>query len=171
MLDRFAFHVDLGGIAAGATIGKEVPAEDIAAARDLLPWVIAADDVLGALCGTAQALGITSIRAPLLALRAAHAAAALAGRAEVIEADAALAARLVFSSRATAMPPVEQPEPEPPADSPTDDSARSENQPLDDVILEAVRATIPDHLLERLQSEAASRLRARFRAGGRRASR
>ena len=91
LLDRFAFHVDLGGIAAGATIRKEVPAEGIAAARDLLPWVFAADDVLEALCGTAQALGIASIRAPLLALRAAHAAAALAGRAEVIEADAALA--------------------------------------------------------------------------------
>jgi magnesium chelatase subunit D len=160
LLDRFAFHVDLGGIAAGVAIETEVPAEDIAAARDLLPWVFAADDVLEALCGTAQELGIASIRAPLLALRAAHAAAALAGRAEVIEADAVLAARLVFSSRATAMPPIEQPQPEPPADSPMDDSGRSENQPLEEVILEAVRAAILGHLLERLQSEAALRLRA-----------
>ena len=156
LLDRFAFHVDLGGIAAGATIGTEVPADGIAAARDLLPRVLAADDVLEALCATAQALGIASIRAPMLALRAAYAAAALAGRVEVTEADAALAARLVFSSRATAMPPAEQPPPEPPADTPPEDNARSENQPLDDVILEAVRAAIPDHLLERLQSDAAS---------------
>ena len=171
LLDRFAFHVDLGGIAAGATIGTEVPADGIAAARDLLPWVLAADDVLEALCGTAQALGIASIRAPMLALRAAYAAAALAGRAEVIEADAALAARLVFSSRATAMPPAEQPPPEPPADTPPEDNARSENQPLDDVILEAVRAAIPDHLLERLQSDAASRTSALIRPGRRRAGR
>jgi magnesium chelatase subunit D len=166
LLDRFAFHLDLGGIAAGATVGTEVSADGIAAARDLLPWVIAGDDVLEALCGTAQTLGIASIRAPMLALRAAYAAAALAGRAEVTEADAATAARLVFSSRATVMPPVEPPQPEPPADSPTDDSARSENQPLDDVILEAVRAAIPGHLLERLQSEAASRIRSGSGRGG-----
>jgi magnesium chelatase subunit D len=166
LLDRFAFHVDLGGIAAGETIGTDVPAEEIMAARDLLPRVLAADDVLEALCATAQALGIASIRAPMLALRAAYAAAALAGRAEVTEADAALAARLVFSSRATAMPPAEQPPPEPPADTPPEDNTRSENQPLDDVILEAVRAAIPDHLLERLQSDAASRIRPSSGRGG-----
>jgi magnesium chelatase subunit D len=166
LLDRFAFHMDLNGIAAAETIGRGVPADGIAAARDRLPWVLAADDVVEALCGTAQALGIASIRAPLLALRAAHAAAALAGRSEVTEADAALAARLVFTSRATAMPPAEQPPPEPPADTPPEDNARSENQPLDDVILEAVRAAIPDHLLERLQSDAASRIRPSSGRGG-----
>jgi magnesium chelatase subunit D len=166
LLDRFAFHVDLSGIAAGTTIGTEVPADGISVARDRLPRVIAADDVLEALCATAQALGIASIRAPMLALRAAYAAAALAGRAEVTEADAALAARLVFTSRATAMPPAEQPPPEPPADTPPEDNARSENQPLDDVILEAVRAAIPDHLLERLQSDAASRIRPSSGRGG-----
>jgi magnesium chelatase subunit D len=171
LLDRFAFHVDLGFTAAGATARTEVPADDIAAARDLLPWVAASDDVLEALCGTAQALGIASIRAPLLALRAAHAAAALAGRTEVIEDDATLAARLVFSSRATAMPPAEPPqppppEPEPPAESPPDDSPQGENRPLDDVILEAVRAAIPNHLLERLQAEAASRTKSASGRGG-----
>jgi magnesium chelatase subunit D len=159
LLDRFAFHVDLNGIAAAETIGTEVPADGIAAARDLLPWVRAADDVVEALCGTAQAFGIASIRAPLLALRAAHAAAALAGRSEVTEADAALAARLVFNSRATAIPMADQAEPEPPANNPVDDTDPGEKPPLDDVILEAVRAAIPDHLLERLQSEAASRWR------------
>ncbi|MGF7208765.1 magnesium chelatase subunit D [Skermanella aerolata] len=171
LLDRFAFHVDLGGIAAGVTERTEIPADDIAAARDLLPQVAATDDVLEALCGTAQALGIASIRAPLLALRAAHAAASLAGRTEVIEDDATLAARLVFSSRATAMPPAEPPqppppEPEPPAESPPDDSPQGEDRPLDDVILEAVRAAIPDHLLERLQAEAASRTKSASGRGG-----
>jgi magnesium chelatase subunit D len=173
LLDRFAFHIDLGFTAAGATARTEIPADDIAAARDLLPWVAASDDVLEALCGTAQALGIASIRAPLLALRAAHAAASLAGRTEVIEDDATLAARLVFSSRATAMPPAEPPqppppetEPEPPAGPPPDDSPQSENRPLDDVILDAVRAAIPDHLLERLQAEAASRTKSASGRGG-----
>lgn len=171
LLDRFAFHVDLGGIAAGVTARSEIPADDIAAARDLLPWVAASDDVLEALCGTAQALGIASVRAPLLALRAAHAAASLAGRTKVIEDDATLAARLVFSSRATAMPPAgppqpPPPEPEPPAESPPDDSPQGENRPLDDVILEAVRAAIPDHLLERLQAEAASRTKPASGRGG-----
>jgi magnesium chelatase subunit D len=69
------------------------------------------------------------------------------------------------------MPPAEPPqppppEPEPPAESPPDDSPQSGNRPLDDVILEAVRAAIPDHLLERLQAEAASRTKSASGRGG-----
>ena len=67
--------------------------------------------MLEALCGAAQALGIASLRAPLLALRAARAAAALAGRDRITEEDAALAARLVLGPRATQRPEAAEPPP------------------------------------------------------------
>ena len=66
---------------------------DADAARRLLPQVQASEEVIETLCVTAAALGIASLRAPLLAVRAARAAAALAGRREVLMEDAALAAR------------------------------------------------------------------------------
>jgi len=71
---------------------------------------------LQALCASALALGIDSLRAPLLAARAACAAAALEGCASVSDAHAALAARLVLAPRATRFPVApEEPAPPPPA--------------------------------------------------------
>ena len=43
---------------------------DVQAARALLPQVRCGDELLQALCATALALGVDSVRAPLLALRA-----------------------------------------------------------------------------------------------------
>ena len=123
--DRFAFHIVLGtslGLSARSALGNAIfktPGghspngldaqaeglrEEVVAARALLPSVTASDDLIQALCAAALALGIASVRAPLLALRVARAAAALAGRSEVDEQDAALAARLVLAPRATQMP-------------------------------------------------------------------
>lgn len=80
---------------------------DVLAARALLPQVRCGDELLQALCATALALGVDSVRAPLLALRAACAAAALDGRTEVDERDASIAARLVLAPRATQLPVAE----------------------------------------------------------------
>ena len=115
LLDRMAFHVVLGGRTDGA--GDVVPGatsvaiadadwhvDDVIKARALLPGVIVSDETVRALCAAALALGVGSLRAPLLALRVARAAAALAGLAQVQEEHAALAARLVLAPRATLMP-------------------------------------------------------------------
>ena len=100
LLDRLALHVELGDEA----YEYEDYRAGIAAARQLLAGVRAGSEIIEALCTTAAALGIDSLRAPLLALRVACAAAALAGRNAVTMEDAALAGRLVLAPRATTLP-------------------------------------------------------------------
>ena len=107
LMDRLAFRPSVGS----GHDCEAVPwrASEIAAARDLLPQVRVSPAVLSALCEAAGALGVDSMRGPLLALRAARAAAALAGDTEVGEEHAAMAARLVLAPRATRLPqPVPQ---------------------------------------------------------------
>ena len=108
LLDRLAFRLFMDI----ESRGDDAPgwdAGEVLKARVLLPRVTASFDTLQALCSAALALGIASLRAPLLALRAAHAAAALAGLEEVLEEHVAVAARLVLAPRATRLP---APEPE-----------------------------------------------------------
>jgi magnesium chelatase subunit D len=187
LLDRLAFHLDFAGIRADAGIGRWHARGDIDAARARLPAVRSPDDVLHALCETAFALGIASIRAPLLALRAARAAAALDGRSEVTVDDATLAARLVLAPRATLLPAAAAPpeeaapgttpqDPEDIGDSgdvgdtappepPRVDAQQDPERPLDDVVLEAAQAAIPAGLLAQLK--AGNGRRARIRSTGR----
>ena len=168
LLDRLSLHLDLDMIgdpdarAAAATLAED----DVAAARALLPAVRAGDGMVAALCEAAWALGIASLRAPLLALRVAKASAALAGLDAVAEADAALAARLVLAPRATRAPagdPGVDPKPddaardgsasEPAAGEDPVESAVSD-RPLGDVVLAAAQSAIPAGLLTQLRGTA-----------------
>ena len=165
LLDRLAFHLELED---AASEPGAAPA-DIAAARARLPDVRAEADIVDALCTTALALGIPSVRAPLLALHVAYAAAALAGRSAVSMEDAATAGRLVLAPRAVSLPAAAEPAPaeeeeareptEPPP--PDDDETAVENSTLQDRVLEAVQAAIPAGLLAQLQQPTAARVRAR----------
>jgi magnesium chelatase subunit D len=153
-----------------ASAGEDTPAQAILAAQARLGQVTVDDATLEALCATAEALGIDSLRAPVFAVRAARAAAALDGRLSVEAQDAALAARLVLGPRATRLPPqdpaddaapVDASEPTPPSQTdpappdasqkntpPPDDptSAQAESS-LEDRVLDAARAAIPQGLL------------------------
>jgi len=168
LLDRLAFHLDLDGLSGRETFGAFHTGEEIVAARARLASVTVGDEVLQALCATAMALGVISLRGPLLAVRAACAAAALSGRDAVTADDAALAARLVLAPRATQIPVVEQPpsedaaptEPEQGADAPDtppppeeeeESAGDGADRPLADRILEAAQAAIPAGLLAQLQ--------------------
>jgi magnesium chelatase subunit D len=142
--------------------------DDIGAARARLPSVRVGDDVVQALCAAALALGVASVRAPLLAVRAARAAAALAGHTDADAEDAALAARLVLAHRATRLPapppdePADAKPPPPPQDAAepppaTDDDAPREPQALEDRVLDAAEAAIPPGLLAALLSGVMSR--------------
>ena len=163
LLERLAFPVMLEDAAAAP-----MDQPDTQAARRLLVDVTVSDGLLQALCTVAAALGVHSMRAPILALHAAKAAAALAGRRDVSDEDVALAARLVLAPRATQVPqPAEtdseaNSEPEPEAAGDSDPGDGQSDRPLEDRVLEATAAAIPAGLLARLQDQAG---RGRAKAG------
>jgi magnesium chelatase subunit D len=136
LLDRLAFPLDLNAVDYRVPLLPAHLADEILAARSLLPSVTADDGVLEALCATAAALGAGSPRVALLALRAACAAAALDGRRRVLEEDAVLAGRLVLAPRATRVPPTaEARDAEPPgqaAQPPPDQPPQPPQQSTDD---------------------------------------
>ncbi len=137
-----------------ASAGEDAPAQAILAAQARLGKVTVDDATLEALCATAEALGIDSLRAPVFAVRAARAAAALDGRLSVEAHDAALAARLVLGPRATRLPPqdpaddpapVDASEPTPPSQSePAPPDAAQENTPPTDPAAQQSEGASPD---------------------------
>lgn len=173
LADRLAIHLQLDD----STLPAAAAGEDLKGARALLPRVTVDERAIEALVSAALALGIDTLRAPLHALAAARAAAALAGRASVASNDIALAARLVLAPRATrlpAPPPAESGAPAkettPPADDPASDT---DPRPLEDVVLEAAKAAIPPNLLAELQGGVLARrgLRSAGRFGAEQKSR
>jgi len=135
LADRLAFHLDEASLA----VAQASPADadsalsgraEWLAARQRLPQVTQGDDSISALCRSALALGVRSLRAPLLALRAARALAALSGDATVNSAHTALAAQLVLAPRATCWPPAA--DAAAPAEADADAAAAADHSPSAD---------------------------------------
>lgn len=149
--ERLAFSILLDDEA-------EIHPIDLAPARRLLPRVSVPDLVTEGLCQTALALGIASHRPAIMALRAARAAAALAGRETVSDDDARVAAALVLAPRARRFPATEQEDetPPPPPGSQANDSEGENNAPspgeLSEMLLDAVKASLPAGLLALLEA-------------------
>ncbi len=167
LMDRLALHLDFSATPVAEAAEFVADPDEVRAARACLADIAVEDAAFEALAGTALALGIASLRAPLLALRAARASAALSGRQAVDEDDLAIAARLVFGSRATVLPapppdedkPPEPPPPEEPDQENDTEPLDSEKQELADMVLEAARAAIPKDLLALLAQGNAVRAR------------
>jgi magnesium chelatase subunit D len=149
--ERLAFHIGTGAF-------DSVMAVDIQAARRLLPGVSVPGHIIEGLCQTALALGIASLRPAVMALRAARAAAAIDGRSVVDEDDARLAARLVLAPRARRFPVEEQEQdaPPPPPETQSGEADGEQTAPapgeLSEMLLEAVRASLPEGLLAALEA-------------------
>jgi magnesium chelatase subunit D len=168
LADRLALTLDLTDLA--WRDGREpspLTAEDVVAARERLARITAPADLPDAFCKAAAALGIVSLRAPLLAVRVARAAAALMESDTVDEEAAAVAARLVLGPRATCLPPAEDEEappdePEPPEGEPDEQPDEQEekptpDQPLEDVVIDAAEAAIPEELMRALEAGLSAR--------------
>jgi magnesium chelatase subunit D len=172
LCDRLACIVELEGLRAGDCPQLPFDAGHIAAARARLPTVSVSPVVIQSLGAAAQAFGVDSLRAFMLAVRAARAAAALDGRDQVGEPDVTLAAQLVLAPRATQCPasaaevPADAAEPDQTPDStpaeaapppvetdgePKDDRPADVQQPLEDRVLDAVRAVLSPDLLAHIR--------------------
>jgi magnesium chelatase subunit D len=114
LLERMAFRLVLDSTSEDEP-GPEWSAEEVLNARARLTRVELGEEGLEALCAAADALGIDSLRAPLLAARVARTAAALAACIQVEEEHIALAARLVLAPRATRVPEAAAPQETPEA--------------------------------------------------------
>jgi magnesium chelatase subunit D len=174
LIDRFAILLDLNDIRWHDAAPSDVDPEDIRTARERLAAVSIGDQEMEAICGTALALGVDSLRASIAAMRVARASAALAGRDAVDIEDVSNAARLVLAPRATRMPMPEQPDEQPPEEPPPPEENQDDNEqnqspeqeidkPLEDQVLESAQAAIPENLLAMLQMGA---MRSRTRSSG-----
>ena len=165
LTDRLGLWLDLRGncLADTRELLEPLSAREVQEAQDLLARAEPTLEQVQAMCHTAQALGVDSLRAPLMALRLACVYAALEGRDSLEDEDLAVGARLVLSPRATRLPSMEpppdenaqEPEPPPPAeeDGEQQDSSAPEQDmpdPNADVLLAAALASLPPHLLDRL---------------------
>jgi magnesium chelatase subunit D len=166
--DRLAIWLNLDGLSVRDTsLAPDWPRR-VAEARELLSQTSTDPSLAHLFCEAGLALGIISIRAPILALAVARIAAALDGRTEATTADAEVAARLVLGPRATRVPteaPPENPEasePEPQhADAPeTTDSQGEDTQPEQSItpedmelVLAAAAAAIPKAILAALTDQ------------------
>ena len=157
LTDRLGLFLDLSDLGWFDTAPIVLGAAQLDRARAALPHVITPPDAIETLTKLATAMGIASLRAPLLTLAAARALAAWQGHDAVSEDDLRQAAELVLAHRGdvpeTADTPDDTPEPPPPDQGDTDTERPDEQQQdrlPDDILLEAIRAALPPGLLEKL---------------------
>ncbi|ODS96814.1 MAG: magnesium chelatase [Erythrobacter sp. SCN 62-14] len=174
LMERSAFRCDLS--ASRRWQGVELPSAPEGG------WGGAAlldDTQLRALATTAVLLGVDDVRALIYAEAAARGAALLAGRTQAEDADLATAVRLVLAPRATRIPEFEQEqeeqsqpeeappedgeqEPPPPDSNPPDPPEEQtekaqQQQDLEELLVDAAKAAIPQGLLEQLAAGNAPR--------------
>ena len=160
LAERMAFWVDLNDVGQAALIEHAVePATIVSPVRDCA----VPDEALHAVASAAASLGVVSARGSLLTLRAAKAAAVFDDRDVVNHDDLVLAIRLVLVPRATRFPDADAdaeadaddaPDAMPEDADPGDQSSGDASQPLDDVILAAVRATLPPNIIAAIADNA-----------------
>jgi len=167
LLDRLAFELYLDQLSlADIRESLEVHSEDVDEAKKLLPSVKCSNEYLEVMTKAGLSLGVSSLRANQFALETAKTLAALRGLSEVGQDEVLDASRLVYtpSKRMNINPEMDQSD-QPDQDSeenrddqhqdsqPEDSQSDEQNQEqpsndeLEDIIVEAVKASIPPQLL------------------------
>lgn len=156
LAERAAFQVDLSGIALGDCTLP--PAGEESGDR------VDMGEATAALVETAAALGIASLRPPLVALRVAR---MLGDDDGLRRGDLEAAARLVLAPRATRFPAPPEPPPPPPPDEGQADRGEeqqgSSERALGDMLVEAAAAALPPGVLAAM---AAGAMQARATGAG-----
>lgn len=171
LTERLAFRVDLDGMRHVDVTQMVIQNTHVEAARARLACVDIPDGVPEALSITAVRFGIDSLRAPLIALAAARANAALNNRKSVNEDDLQIAVQLVYAHRATQMP-IEDDNDDTedtthPDDAPDTKNPDQEDTDLnlpDDLLIDAVKAVLPFDVLAML--EGSGRVKTASGSGG-----
>ncbi|HEY3138838.1 MAG TPA: magnesium chelatase ATPase subunit D [Blastocatellia bacterium] len=140
-------------------------------ARGRLPRVRISRDLVRQIAVTAISLGVEGNRADIFALKAARANAALAGRESINDDDVVAAIQLVLVPRATTLPrehsgaQSREPALEPDESQRVDDRQDFAAGPIEDTMIRATDARVPDDVLSTLQpSSRASKAGKRFKA-------
>ena len=152
LMERLALHVCLDEIGRQQAQMPETPRIDEARLR--LADITATDDALRRLVVLAARLGVDSLRAPYLALKAAKANAALRLGWRVEDEDIAVGAGLVLAPRATVIPePPDDPNPgdhHPESREGGAEDSRPQGPP-DEILVEAVRPQLPGNMIDGLR--------------------
>ncbi len=153
LAERLAFHVDLSDCSLADT---EVPTQTFKSTVHLREIEVR-PKIIVQITRISEELGIDSMRAPLFAIRTARALAALHGHDRVTLDDVEIACALTLAHRATRIPePQTQEDPPAPPPDQSDDSNSDETLDLpDELLLDAVRALLPDNLLDQLAAQKA----------------
>jgi len=161
--DRLGLFLDLTEVGYSDTQNVTLSPEAIAAARARRATTTLPETALESLTTVAAAMGIASMRAPMLALAVARALAAWRGEDQASDTTLRHAAELTLAHRGDLPPQAEDsdaPPPEPP-DSPDqgdqDQEQTQQDRLPDDILLDAIRAALPADLLARLAAGKAAR--------------
>ncbi|MGR3434354.1 MAG: VWA domain-containing protein [Shimia sp.] len=130
---RLAFHIDLTGVSV-----RDLHETDVSS-----PGLV--DSLPRAIAHIADTLGVVDLRALQFTLRAARASGSLTDT-----------AALVLGPRATRLPEERSPEeqPEPQRGEGATEGGRKDDGPLEDQVIAAIRASLPDHVLDGLAGHA-----------------
>ena len=164
LADRLGLFLDLTEVGYSDSQAVALSPEAIATARARLATTTLPTTALESLTNVAAAMGIASLRAPMLALAVARALSAWRGEDQASDDTLRHAAELTLAHRGDLPPQAEEndapPPPEPP-DAPeqgAQDQEQSQQDRLpDDILLEAIRAALPADLLARLAAGKAAR--------------
>ena len=164
LADRLGLFLDLTEVGYSDSQALAFAPDAITAARARLPSTSLPATALESLTTVAAAMGIASLRAPMLALAVARALAAWRGEDQASDDTLRHAAELTLAHRGDLPPQAEDSEAPPPPEPPdaheqdAQDQEQSQQDRLpDEILLEAIRAALPADLLARLAAGKAAR--------------